>query len=282
MVCFPNAKINIGLNVIKKRSDGYHDLESVFYPIALCDILEVIENHGASEPVEFYSTGISIPGNVNDNLCVSAYNLIAKDYQLPKVKIHLHKIIPIGAGLGGGSSDAAFFIKLLNEKFELGLSWGEQHNYARQLGSDCSFFITNSPVFAEEKGDKYERVQLDLSGYYQVLVYPNIHVNTASAYAGLVPKKPVSSLENDVLKLPVSKWKDIVKNDFEESVFEKFPVVRNVKDVLYSKGAVYASMSGSGSAVYGLFEKEIELRNEFKDYFVWMEKVQVSRFQVPG
>lgn len=282
MVCFPNAKINIGLNVIRKRSDGYHDLESIFYPIALCDVLEVIENHRASEPVEFYSTGISIPGNVNDNLCVRAYNLIAKDYQLPKIKIHLHKIIPIGAGLGGGSSDAAFFIKLLNEKFELGLSWGEQHNYARQLGSDCSFFITNKPVFAEEKGDKYERVQLDLSGYYLVLVHPNIHVNTAKAYAGLVPKEPVSSLENDVLKLPVGKWKDIVKNDFEESVFAKFPGVKNVKDVLYRKGAIYASMSGSGSSVYGLFEREINIESEFKDYFVRIEKVPGSKFQVTG
>ncbi|MBI2269048.1 MAG: 4-(cytidine 5'-diphospho)-2-C-methyl-D-erythritol kinase [Bacteroidetes bacterium] len=282
MVCFPNAKINIGLNVIKKRSDGYHDLESVFYPIALCDILEVIENPRASEPVEFYSTGISIPGSVNDNLCIRAYNMIVKDYQLPKVKIHLHKIIPIGAGLGGGSSDAAFFIKLLDEKFELGLSWGEQHNYARQLGSDCSFFVINKPVFAEEKGDKYERIELDLNGYYLVLVYPNIHVNTANAYAGLVPKKPVSSLENDVLKLPVAKWKSVVKNDFEESVFAKYPVVKNLKQSLYRHGAVYASMSGSGSALYGLFEKAVDLGNEFKDCFVWMEKVSGSKFQVPG
>lgn len=282
MVCFPNAKINIGLNVIRKRPDGYHDIESVFFPISLCDVLEVIESSGASIPIQFQSSGIPIPGNINDNLCVRAYNLIAKNYQLPSIKIHLHKTIPIGAGLGGGSSDAAFFIKLLNEKFELGLSWGEQHNYARQLGSDCSFFVTNKPVFAQEKGDKYERIELDLNGYNLLLIYPNINVSTAEAYAGLEPMKPGSSLENDIMKLPVSKWKNVIKNDFEESVFKKNPIVKSMKQKLYDHGAVYASMTGSGSAVYGLFDKPVDLKNVFQGYFIWSEKVSGYRFQVSG
>jgi 4-diphosphocytidyl-2-C-methyl-D-erythritol kinase len=273
MVCFPNAKINIGLNIIEQRPDGYHNLQSVFYPIDLCDVLEIVENAGGSEAVEFCSTGIPVPGSVDSNLCVKAYHLIAKDYSLPKIKIHLHKIIPIGAGLGGGSSDAAFFIKLLSEKFELGISWGEQHNYARQLGSDCSFFITNKPVYAEERGDKYERIELSLKGYYLVLVYPNVHVNTADAFTALKLKKSSRSLEDDMLSLPIDKWKNVIANDFEDSVFAKLPVIGKVKQLLYDKGAVYASMSGSGSAVYGLFDKAVDLKNEFKDYFVWSKEL---------
>ncbi len=273
MISFPNAKINIGLNVIKKRLDGFHDIQSVFYPIELCDILEVIENPNGTSPVTFQSTGIPIPGNKNENLCVKAYNLIAQDYQLPKIKIHLHKIIPIGAGLGGGSSDAAFFIKLINEKFELGISWGEQHNYARQLGSDCSFFITNKPVYAEEKGDTYESINLNLKGYHIVVVYPNIHVNTAEAYNGISPLVPTIALEDTIMKSSVDQWKTTIINDFETSVFKKFPLVESVKQILYDEGAVYASMSGSGSAVYGLFEKEVYLKNKMKDYFVWSKKI---------
>lgn len=273
MICFPNAKINIGLNVIKKRSDGFHDIQSVFYPIELCDILEVIENPKGINPVTFQSTGIPIPGIENENLCVKAYNLIAQDYQLPKIKIHLHKIIPIGAGLGGGSSDAAFFIKLVNEKFELGISWGEQHNYARQLGSDCSFFITNKPVYAEEKGDKYESININLKGYHLVIVYPNIHVNTAEAYSGISPLVPTIALEDIILKSSVDQWKATIKNDFENSVFKNFPLVENIKHTLYDEGAVYASMSGSGSAVYGLFDKEVDLKNKMKGYFIWSKKL---------
>jgi len=272
MLCFPNAKINIGLNVIEKRLDGYHNIESVFYPIPLYDVLEVIENSGSADGIQFQSTGISIPGNISDNLCVRAYNLIAKDYVLPKVKVHLHKIIPIGAGLGGGSSNAAFFIKLLNEKFELGISWGEQHNYARQLGSDCSFFITNKPVVAEEKGDVYESIAINLDGYYIAVINPAIHINTTDAYTHLKPQKPVSSLENDLLKLPMIEWRSKIKNDFEVSVFERFPLIDKLKQQLYKMGAIYASMSGSGSSVYGLFEKETNIKDHFKDHYVF-EKV---------
>lgn len=273
MLCFPNAKINIGLHIVEKRADGFHNLESVFYPIGLSDVLEIVENVDSLAAIEFESTGIPIPGDINNNLCIKAYDLIAKDYSLPKIKIHLHKIIPIGAGLGGGSSDAAFFIKLLNDKFELGLSWGEQHHYARQLGSDCSFFVTNKPVFAEGKGDEYERIEMDLKGYQLVLLCPDIHVSTTEAYAGVKPQKPASSLESDILNLSADKWKNVIKNDFETSVFAKYPQIKILKQKLYEKGAVYASMSGSGSAVYGLFDKEVKLKDEFKACFVFEQKL---------
>ena len=191
MLTFPNAKINIGLNIIEKLDDGYHRIESVFYPIALYDGLEIIENKDEeAPPITFTFSGIEIPGTVTDNLCYYAYHLIAADYPLPKVKVHLHKHIPIGAGLGGGSADAAFFIRLLNDTFDLGISWGEMHHYARQLGSDCSFFISNKPAFAEGKGDQYESIQLDLSNYFIALIYPNIHINTAKAYSRVTPKLP--------------------------------------------------------------------------------------------
>lgn len=270
MIVFPNAKINIGLNIIEKREDGFHTIESIFYPVGLCDALEVIENREeGAERIVFTSSGIEIPGNPNENLCYFAYHLIAEQYPLPNVKVHLHKHIPIGAGLGGGSSDAAFFIKLLNEKFELGISWGEMHHYARQLGSDCSFFISNKPSFAEERGDVYESMQLDLSKYYVALIYPNIHSNTAKAYSGVRPKRSVRSLEKDIQDLPIENWKEYIHNDFEDSLFVQYPEIKSIKEKLYAKGAFYASLSGSGSTVYGLFEKKTDLKNEFPGCFVY-------------
>ena len=270
MILFPNAKINIGLNIVEKRTDGYHNIESVFYPIDLCDALEVGENREkTNEQFIFTSSGIDIPGNASDNLCYYAYHLIANDYAMPNVKVHLHKHIPIGAGLGGGSSDAAFFIRLLNDKFELGISWGEMHHYARQLGSDCSFFVSNKPAFAEGRGDSYESIKLDLSQYYIALIYPDIHINTANAYSGVVAKKAKRSLEHDVLNLPIELWKEYVHNDFEDSIFQQFPEIKNIKEQLYAQGALYAAMSGSGSSVYGIFKKETDLKGAFKNYFVW-------------
>lgn len=270
MITFPNAKINIGLNIIEKRPDNYHNLQSVFYPVQLKDALEVIENKEKNAgPVIFTSSGIPIPGNGSDNLCCKAYRLIHADYPLPPVKIHLHKHIPIGAGLGGGSADAAFFIKLIKELFDLSISWGEMHHYARSLGSDCSFFITNKPVFAEGKGDEYESIGLDLRSYFIVLIYPNIAVSTATAYQQVKPQKPARSLEHDILNLPVEQWKDYIKNDFEQSVFEVYPVLKSIKKKLYANGAVYASMSGSGSAMYGLFKQPVSLKEVFPNAFVW-------------
>ena len=270
MVSFPNAKINIGLNIVEKRSDHFHNIQSVFYPVRLTDALEVIENKEKNAaPVVFTSSGISIPGNSSDNLCCRAYDLIKADYSLPPVKIHLHKHIPIGAGLGGGSADAAFFIKQVKELFELNISWGEMHHYARRLGSDCSFFITNKPVFAEGRGDEYESIQLDLSAYFIALIYPNIAVHTATAYKQVIPAKPSRSLEQDILTLPIEKWKEHVSNDFEKSVFEIHPELRSIKKKLYDQGAVYASMSGSGSTVYGIFKESTDLKNEFPGMFSW-------------
>ncbi|MDQ3046738.1 MAG: 4-(cytidine 5'-diphospho)-2-C-methyl-D-erythritol kinase, partial [Bacteroidota bacterium] len=188
---------------------------------------------------------------------------------LPNVKVHLHKHIPIGAGLGGGSSDAAFFIKLLNEKFELGISWGEMHNYARQLGSDCSFFISNKPAFAEGRGDQYESTLVDLSKYFIALIYPAVHINTAKAYGGVQPKQAVRSLEEDIQNLSPDQWKEHIHNDFEDSIFPQFPELKKIKEELYSRGAIYASMSGSGSTLYGIFNEATDLKEVFKDCFVF-------------
>ncbi len=270
MISFPNAKINIGLNITEKRLDGFHNIQSAFYPVALSDALEIVENtEKDAQSITMTFSGIEISGDAKDNLCVKAYNLIAKDYPLPKIKVHLHKHIPIGAGLGGGSADAAFFIRLLNDKFELGLAWGEMHNYARQLGSDCSFFITNKPAFVEEgTGDQYEFLPLSLKGYSIALVYPNIHINTAKAYGGVKPKTPERALEDD-LKLPVEQWKEFIHNDFEDSLFVQFPELNKIKEQLYVSGAVYAAMSGSGSTVYGIFKEKTDLKNSFNGCFVW-------------
>ena len=276
MIAFPNAKINIGLNIIEKRGDGYHNIESVMYPLkgVMYDALEILappqpSPQGREPKANLHSSGIRIDGNQENNLCIKAYELIKKDYPLPPIKIYLHKAIPIGAGLGGGSADGAFFIRLLNDTFELGISWGEMHHYARQLGSDCSFFVSNRPAFAEGKGDQFESIKLDLSGYYIAVIYPNIHINTTKAYSGVVPKKTVRSLENDIQNLPIEQWKDLIHNDFEDSIFPQFPEIKKIKEKLYSAGAVYASMSGSGSAVYGIFKKEPKLKNKFGKLQVW-------------
>ena len=270
MICFPNAKINIGLNIVEKRNDGFHNIESAFYPINLFDVLEVVENTNRKN--EFTNSGIKIPGKEEDNLCYKAYQLISKDYQLPAIKTHLHKTIPIGAGLGGGSSDAAFFVKLLNDKFEIGLSWGEMHHYAKQLGSDCSFFITNKPAFVEGRGDKQEGIDLNLQGYNIALICPDIHINTAEAYSGVTPKKPEKSIEN-LIQLPINEWKNNIYNDFENSIFPKYPQLKTIKDKLYSIGAIYSSMSGSGSSIYGVFKNKIELTQLFSDCFKWQGKL---------
>jgi len=278
MICFPNAKINIGLNIIRKREDGFHDIESLMYPLRgiIFDAVEIIE----SKKTKMVISGIPVPGDAEDNLCLKAYNLISKDYSVPKIKIHLHKAIPIGAGLGGGSSDAAFFIRLLSEKFNLNISWGEMHHYARQLGSDCSFFMSNQPAFAEGKGDQLEFMQIDLSGYYIAVIYPDNHINTAKAYSGVTPKIPARSLENDLKKLPLKEWKKYIHNDFEDSVFPQFPELKKIKEKLYSLGAIYASMSGSGSALYGIFKKETKLNlpagkagKRFSGYSIWEGKL---------
>ncbi|MGB0882814.1 MAG: 4-(cytidine 5'-diphospho)-2-C-methyl-D-erythritol kinase [Vicingaceae bacterium] len=252
MIVFPNAKINIGLNVVKKRQDGFHNIESIFYPIHdLCDVLEIVE----SESLKFTTTGISIPGSIDSNLCVKAYRLIKADFNIPFVKIHLHKIIPIGAGLGGGSADAAFTLKALNELFDLKLTSDELINYAQKLGSDCAFFIENKPVYAFHKGDEFEALAIDLSTFDIKIEYPNIHIGTAEAYSGITPKQPSECIK-ELIKTPISNWKQSIINDFENSVFPNHPEIKKVKEQMYANGAVFASMTGSGSAVFGIFKKK--------------------------
>lgn len=249
MIIFPNAKINIGLNIIERRPDGYHNLETIFYPVKINDALEVIE----ADKLSFESSGLDIPGNMDDNLCVKGYHLLKKDYDIPPVKIHLHKNIPIGAGLGGGSADAAYFIRLMNEKFGLGITTDEQLNYARQLGADCAFFIENKPVFAFDKGDEFAPIKLDLSAYQIVLVMPPVQISTAEAYRGVKPA-PVKDSLYDLIYTPIADWKKFIKNDFEINIFKNNIEIRGVKAALYEAGAIYASMSGSGASVFGIFD----------------------------
>jgi len=254
MVIFPNAKINIGLNIIERRTDGYHNLETVFYPIKINDVLEVVE----AEELSFESSGLEIPGTMEDNLCIKAYHLLKKNHHLPPIKIHLHKNIPIGAGLGGGSSDAAFLIKLLNQNFNLKLSIEDMQDYARILGADCAFFIENNPVFAYEKGDELEPLKLDLSKYKIVLVMPPTQISTSEAYRGVKPMQTKTSLL-ELVDMPVTEWKKFIKNDFEESIFKNHIMIRGVKAALYEAGALFASMSGSGASVFGIFETTPDL-----------------------
>ncbi|MFV0593317.1 MAG: 4-(cytidine 5'-diphospho)-2-C-methyl-D-erythritol kinase [Draconibacterium sp.] len=248
MISFPNAKINIGLNVVSKRADGYHNLETVFYPVKLTDALEVVE----SDKPRFSASGLPIDGMPENNLVFKAYHLLQQKFDLPPVHLHLHKIIPFGAGLGGGSADAAFTLKMLNEYFSLGLNDDQLEKYAAKLGADCPFFIRNKPVFAHGIGDQFEPLDLDLSAYEIVILKPEFSVGTADAYRNIVPQKSDFDLR-DLAGLPIEEWRTFIKNDFEKSVFPHYPQVESLKNLLYGNGALYASMSGSGSAVYGIF-----------------------------
>nr|WP_183588277.1 4-(cytidine 5'-diphospho)-2-C-methyl-D-erythritol kinase [Mucilaginibacter lappiensis] len=256
MILFPNAKINIGLNITERRPDGYHNLETIFYPINIKDALEVV----VSDKLSFESSGLDIPGRVEDNLCIKGYHLLKNDHDLPPVSIHLHKNIPIGAGLGGGSADAAYFIRLMDQQFELGLSVEEMTGYARKLGADCAFFIENKPVFAFEKGDEFESIKLDLSNYKIALVMPDVHISTAEAFRGIKPS-PVKESLFDLITEPITEWKKNIKNDFEASIFKNHVEIRGVKAALYEAGAIYASMSGSGASVFGIFEQTPDLQH---------------------
>lgn len=255
MLSFANAKINLGLHIVGKRTDGYHDLETIFYPVKLYDVVEIIPLE--SGPTVFYSEGIVIPGE-GMNLCERAYQLIKQDFDIPSIAIHLIKKIPIGAGMGGGSADAAYVLKMLNDSFQLELSVKQLQTYAKQLGADCPFFIDNKPVYATGIGTDFSPIELNLSAYYIVVINPNIHISTAEAYRGVEAKQPEFDLRS-IIKLPIQEWKYYLNNDFELSIFEQFPKIKELKDALYSFGAIYASMSGSGSSVYGIFENPVAL-----------------------
>ena len=258
MITFPNAKINLGLNIIEKRPDGYHNLETIFYPINLQDALEVTRRENNDKEYTLHISGALLEGEPEDNPGSKSLQVLKKDYPgLLPVDIHMYKHIPAGAGLGGGSSDAACMIKLLNDKFSLRLSTERMEEYAAKLGADCAFFIRNKPVFATGIGNLFEPVELSLKGYHIILIKPDIFVSTRDAFAEIKPVRPAVSLK-EIVKQPIETWKNSMKNDFEDSVFKKFPEIAAIKDELYDLGAVYAAMSGSGSSVYGIFKAPIE------------------------
>ncbi|UOG77208.1 4-(cytidine 5'-diphospho)-2-C-methyl-D-erythritol kinase [Hymenobacter tibetensis] len=269
MLVFPNAKLNLGLYVTGVRPDGFRNLESVFVPLPWCDALEVLPAADHAEST-LTLTGIPIPGDPTTNLCYRAYELLRADFNLPPVRQHLHKVVPIGAGLGGGSADAAFALRALSELFELKLTSETLIGYARRLGSDCAFFVANKPVFAYEKGDVFEDISLDLTGTACKVVYPGLHISTAEAYARVQPQPPRHDLRS-ALSQPLETWRETVSNDFEDALTPTYPVLREIKQQLYAAGAAYASLSGSGSAVYGLFPG-LELPPNLAlpaEYLVW-------------
>lgn len=273
MIVFPNCKINLGLKILKKRTDGYHDLETIFYPLPFTDALEIIESKFPTRDSHFPFTnsGLPVPGKPASNLCVKAYRILKKDFpSLPAVHIHLHKVIPSGAGLGGGSSDASFTLKLLNEMFHLSLSREQLISYAAELGSDCPFFIINKPCYAQGRGEILREISIDLSPYKFVVVNPGIHVDTGRAFMNIKPSLPEKSL-TEIIKIPVGRWKDELGNDFERVIFPQHREIVDIKDLLYFNGAVYASMSGSGSTVFGIFPKDQKLSIAFPSHYFYRE-----------
>jgi 4-diphosphocytidyl-2C-methyl-D-erythritol kinase len=271
MKTFANAKINIGLNVVEKRPDGYHNIETIFYPIGLHDVLEINETANCSSDYVFTQSGINIEGEPEKNLIIKALRLLKNDFELPPVEISIEKNIPAGAGLGGGSSDAAFTLKMLNEIFQLKLNNEKLENYAVKLGADCPVFIQNKAVLAAGTGNIFSPINLSLKNYYLLLVKPDVYVSTPAAYSQITPCKPAKSII-EIINQPLKCWKDLLVNDFEKSVFVQFPVIEQIKNQIYNSGAIYASMSGSGSAVYGIFQEAPPLP-DFPDCFVWMEKL---------
>lgn len=271
MLCFPNAKINLGLNIVSRRSDGYHELETIFYPVEIKDALEIVpakDELADNHRYRLFQSGLAIQGNEDDNLVIKALELISRDHILPAIDIHLLKKIPFGAGLGGGSANAAAMLKMMNKMFELDYSNEQLINLAAKLGADCPFFIKNTPVFATGIGEKMEDIELNLSNYHFVLIKPDISINTGLAYSMITPKRPEVSLK-EIVKMPPEQWKGLMINDFETPIFKKHPQINDIKQQLYELGAVYASMSGSGSSVYGFFNKMPQIDNLFTDHFVW-------------
>ena len=255
MIVFPNCKINLGLHITAKRADGYHDLETVFYPVPLKDALEIVTLPAEKkEAIEFTQSGLSIEGVPTDNICVKAIQLLRQHFpELPGIRVHLHKQIPMGAGLGGGSADAAFLLQAINKKFNLGIHPALLSELALQLGSDCPFFLLNNPSLARGRGEKLEAINLSLKGFKILLINPGIHVSTASAFRGVQPQPNQQPLK-EIIALPLRQWKAQLKNQFEETVFLQYPTLQKIKEELYTLGAVYAAMSGSGSTLFGIFE----------------------------
>ena len=266
MIAFPIAKINLGLNVVEKRPDGYHNLETVFYPVTLKDALEVQEMDEAFPSpydCDLKVTNIAVEGDEQRNLVVRAYNLLKHDFpRMARVHAHLYKAIPTQAGMGGGSSDASAMLLLLNRMFALGLTEQQLIDYAARLGADCPIFILNRPAYAEGIGERLQPIDIRLQGYHLAVVRPDIPVPTKEAFSLITPKRPLRNCR-DIVSQPVDTWRDLLTNDFEQSVFALHPEIAAVKERLYQLGAVYAAMSGSGSALFGLFAQRPDLSGEF-------------------
>ena len=294
MLTFPNAKINIGLRVTQKRADGFHNIESVFYPIAWSDILEIVDAQAQQTQVQFTTSGLPIAGEPSANLCLRAYHLLQKAYNLPLVRIHLHKVIPMGAGLGGGSSDAAFTLKLLNEKFELHLTPAQLKDYASQLGSDCAFFIDNTPAFATQKGEVLAPFPLNLEGHLLCVIVPPLHSNTAQAYQQMVSQPAPAQWQDALLNNGPAQWPPNIVNDFEPIISKQFQQIQHIRQNLLKMGAQYAAMTGSGTGVFALFEKSApntpsdqlqakitqlssQLQLQFADCACWVEALSLSK-----
>lgn len=279
MLTFPCAKINLGLNITSKREDGYHNLETIFYPVPLTDALEVKLMHDdfpSDEPCDLKITGNAVDCDEKNNLVVKAYTLLAQDFKLPRVHTHLVKRIPMQAGLGGGSADGAFMIRLLDERFRLNMGIAEMERYASRLGSDCAFFITTEPSFATGRGEVLEPVNIaehNLQGYYIAIVKPVIAVSTREAFQQIICRQPKHCCR-DIVRQPVETWKTVLINDFEEPAFKQHPELADIKQRLYDLGAVYAQMSGSGSAFFGLFRTDPQqLKNAFPACYTFTTKL---------
>ena len=279
MITFPIAKINLGLNVVERRPDGYHNLETVFYPVYIKDALELTmmnTRFPSAVDCDIKVTNLHIEGDEQKNLVVKAYRLLKEDFpQLPRVHAHLYKGIPTQAGMGGGSSDCAYMIRLLNEMFTLGLSDERMIQYAARLGADCPFFILSRPAYAEGIGERLQPISLDLSSYYIAVVRPDIPVSTKEAFSLIKPVKPARNCR-DIVMQPVETWRNELTNDFEQSVFTLHPEIGAIKEQLYDLGAIYAAMTGSGSSVFGLFREEIKIGEHFPDMFTYCSRLSQS------
>lgn len=266
MIVYPNAKINLGLNIVERRNDGYHNIETAFYPIALSDMLDVTLPENSKERWAWEQTGLMLDVPPSNNICIRALTLLGEHFDLPTIGLHLHKIIPFGAGLGGGSADAAFTLKTVNALCGLGLSNAQLKQMAAQIGADCPFFIDNKPMMAEGIGDVLSPIDVNLSGKHITLVKPNVFASTKEAYSRVIPQRPKESIA-DIVSQPIEQWRGRLKNDFEDSLFALYPIIGQIKEELYDAGALYASMSGSGSSVFGIFDEQSQYTRN--DCFVW-------------
>lgn len=272
MIIFPGSKVNLGLRITERLENGYHSLESIFLPIHFSDILEIIPKNDDS-PSSFHYSGIKIDGEPINNLIYKAWDLLNKEFALPPIEVYLHKLVPMGAGIGGGSADATAMLKLLNQEFKLQLNDSQLKDHAKKLGADCPFFIANSASYVEGIGDKIQAINIDLSSYHFYLIAPGIHINTAEAFENCIPQKSEVSLAAIINSKDIRLWKDYIFNDFEDYAFKKHPELKRIKEQHYNNGAIYASMTGTGSSIYGIYEKEIPLSEFPSTYRTYYEKL---------